>query len=139
MIRLPPRSTPLYSSAASDVYKRQGPCRGPAGQVRCECTACQRSFHYLASSAHDLPPWFFWIVDGPAPLSETLSRRLRSRRQRSRSARYAFPHSGLVAVGNYPVHIAYKIMGRSSAAPMNPSPPIKWTTQERPGGHFVSP
>src|SRR5450759_5321022 len=23
MIRLPPRSTPLYSSAASDVYKRQ--------------------------------------------------------------------------------------------------------------------
>src|SRR5450759_1997750 len=24
MIRLPPRSTPLYSSAASDVYKRQG-------------------------------------------------------------------------------------------------------------------
>ena len=25
MIRRPPRSTPLYSSAASDVYKRQGP------------------------------------------------------------------------------------------------------------------
>src|SRR5450759_1445316 len=25
MIRLPPRSTPLYSSAASDVYKRQPP------------------------------------------------------------------------------------------------------------------
>ena len=24
MIRRPPRSTPLYSSAASDVYKRQG-------------------------------------------------------------------------------------------------------------------
>src|SRR5450759_5992671 len=24
MLRLPPRSTPLYSSAASDVYKRQG-------------------------------------------------------------------------------------------------------------------
>src|SRR5674476_682577 len=26
MIRRPPRSTPLYSSAASDVYKRQGCC-----------------------------------------------------------------------------------------------------------------
>src|SRR5665647_1454284 len=26
MIRRPPRSTPLYSSAASDVYKRQGRC-----------------------------------------------------------------------------------------------------------------
>ena len=26
MIRRPPRSTPLYSSAASDVYKRQFPC-----------------------------------------------------------------------------------------------------------------
>ena len=25
MIRRPPRSTPLYSSAASDVYKRQDP------------------------------------------------------------------------------------------------------------------
>src|SRR5660397_284803 len=25
MIRRPPRSTPLYSSAASDVYKRQSP------------------------------------------------------------------------------------------------------------------
>src|SRR5450759_223268 len=27
MIRRPPRSTPLYSSAASDVYKRQGKAR----------------------------------------------------------------------------------------------------------------
>src|SRR5660397_282182 len=27
MIRRPPRSTPLYSSAASDVYKRQEVCR----------------------------------------------------------------------------------------------------------------
>src|SRR5660397_123567 len=27
MIRRPPRSTPLYSSAASDVYKRQTPLR----------------------------------------------------------------------------------------------------------------
>src|SRR5660397_36399 len=29
MIRPPPRSTPLYSSAASDVYKRQGECHPP--------------------------------------------------------------------------------------------------------------
>src|SRR5660397_52991 len=29
MIRRPPRSTPLYSSAASDVYKRQGDAEGP--------------------------------------------------------------------------------------------------------------
>src|SRR5660397_262318 len=39
MIRRPPRSTPLYSSAASDVYKRQGylvhrkPTRTNNGQV----------------------------------------------------------------------------------------------------------
>src|SRR5665647_3915231 len=34
MIRRPPRSTPLYSSAASDVYKRQAPDGGvqPQGQ-----------------------------------------------------------------------------------------------------------
>src|SRR5450759_5705976 len=35
MIRLPPRSTPLYSSAASDVYKRQ------ARKVREELDALQ--------------------------------------------------------------------------------------------------
>src|SRR5660398_243396 len=29
MIRRPPRSTPLYSSAASDVYKRQGAVSHP--------------------------------------------------------------------------------------------------------------
>src|SRR5665647_3963963 len=36
MIRRPPRSTPLYSSAASDVYKRQdpaGPFLQPDGQL----------------------------------------------------------------------------------------------------------
>ena len=35
MIRRPPRSTPLYSSAASDVYKRQAraPCRADASRV----------------------------------------------------------------------------------------------------------
>src|SRR5660397_231352 len=32
MIRRPPRSTPLYSSAASDVYKRQAPA-GPDASV----------------------------------------------------------------------------------------------------------
>src|SRR5660397_176933 len=37
MIRRPPRSTPLYSSAASDVYKRQGrgtsaDCGGELGE-----------------------------------------------------------------------------------------------------------
>src|SRR5660397_291923 len=31
MIRRPPRSTPLYSSAASDVYKRQHWARGNSG------------------------------------------------------------------------------------------------------------
>src|SRR5450759_3339086 len=35
MILRPPRSTPLYSSAASDVYKRQGPtCRSAGGCPR---------------------------------------------------------------------------------------------------------
>src|SRR5665647_2036750 len=32
MIRPPPRSTPLYSSAASDVYKRQRLLRGGLGE-----------------------------------------------------------------------------------------------------------
>src|SRR5450759_4811985 len=35
MIRLPPRSTPLYSSAASDVYKRQDDSPAYAGAVIC--------------------------------------------------------------------------------------------------------
>src|SRR5450759_2310788 len=33
MIRRPPRSTPLYSSAASDVYKRQVQDRGLAARA----------------------------------------------------------------------------------------------------------
>src|SRR5660397_79012 len=33
MIRRPPRSTPLYSSAASDVYKRQGQAMGTRSDV----------------------------------------------------------------------------------------------------------
>src|SRR5450759_3839879 len=33
MIRRPPRSTPLYSSAASDVYKRQNLLNAPVGQI----------------------------------------------------------------------------------------------------------
>ena len=34
MIRRPPRSTPLYSSAASDVYKRQRQSRAPTRQSK---------------------------------------------------------------------------------------------------------
>src|SRR5665647_3618921 len=34
MIRRPPRSTPLYSSAASDVYKRQGTEESDGGRPR---------------------------------------------------------------------------------------------------------
>ena len=33
MIRQPPRSTPLYSSAASDVYKRQVLCNGKISRL----------------------------------------------------------------------------------------------------------
>src|SRR5450759_3380294 len=43
MLRLPPRSTPLYSSAASDVYKRQS--------VRCVgavAMALSKAFHPFA-------------------------------------------------------------------------------------------
>src|SRR5660398_327947 len=40
MIRRPPRSTPLYSSAASDVYKRQSIAYGT---LSCEpCDPCRR-------------------------------------------------------------------------------------------------
>src|SRR5450759_4157255 len=35
MILLPPRSTPLYSSAASDVYKRQAVGHGDEGGPDC--------------------------------------------------------------------------------------------------------
>ena len=42
MIRRPPRSTPLYSSAASDVYKRQALRRYPNGEERCiACKLCE--------------------------------------------------------------------------------------------------
>ena len=41
MIRRPPRSTPLYSSAASDVYKRQG------DQLNNIHEACSESQDYL--------------------------------------------------------------------------------------------
>ena len=40
MIRRPPRSTPLYSSAASDVYKRQG--RSNAGKSSALNVICNR-------------------------------------------------------------------------------------------------
>src|SRR5665647_2031881 len=53
MLRRPPRSTPLYSSAASDVYKRQGglqrrrdgrrPLRGAAGNRRGACLLARGS------------------------------------------------------------------------------------------------
>src|SRR5660397_269089 len=51
MIRRPPRSTPLYSSAASDVYKRQVKDRRllstgyngvPSGVTHCEVVGCLR-------------------------------------------------------------------------------------------------
>ena len=73
MIRRPPRSTPLYSSAASDVYKRQPPprphmamappflaracgCGDPSLQKRCpsgrrsgrRCHATDHLFSFLA-------------------------------------------------------------------------------------------
>src|SRR5665647_2002292 len=37
MILRPPRSTPLYSSAASDVYKRQGAVRDSKGKLLETC------------------------------------------------------------------------------------------------------
>src|SRR5660398_223284 len=44
MIRRPPRSTPLYSSAASDVYKRQGSGSqgGPGGAHRATTSLGER-------------------------------------------------------------------------------------------------
>src|SRR5660398_277659 len=42
MIRRPPRSTPLYSSAASDVYKRQG----HSGRLRAGGWISQQSGEY---------------------------------------------------------------------------------------------
>src|SRR5674476_926340 len=42
MIRRPPRSTPLYSSAASDVYKRQGGGCPFLVQQRCQTYALRR-------------------------------------------------------------------------------------------------
>ena len=40
MIRRPPRSTPLYSSAASDVYKRQSQNGGFAGSSHLHSSRC---------------------------------------------------------------------------------------------------
>ena len=49
MIRRPPRSTPLYSSAASDVYKRQV-------ERRCACVFCINNlFAYICLGHRCLP------------------------------------------------------------------------------------
>src|SRR5450759_1298988 len=56
MIRRPPRSTPLYSSAASDVYKRQPqPTVSTQGNFRLRC---ERGIHPVAWTAfsHPLKP-----------------------------------------------------------------------------------
>ena len=45
MIRRPPRSTPLYSSAASDVYKRQQ--RGSRYAIRAGRNLPDKEFRYL--------------------------------------------------------------------------------------------
>src|SRR5660397_132338 len=52
MIRRPPRSTPLYSSAASDVYKRQ-----ERGQ-----TLMLRISPYEKSKEKDVPDWYREMV-----------------------------------------------------------------------------
>ena len=54
MMRRPPRSTPLYSSAASDVYKRQG-TRGPRA-----CRSKNSPSSNLAAEQ-----WEFPIVKSP--------------------------------------------------------------------------
>src|SRR5665647_3459265 len=51
MIRRPPRSTPLYSSAASDVYKRQVPC-----SVRRPCRCCMTTLIVPLSLIHISEP-----------------------------------------------------------------------------------
>src|SRR5665647_214902 len=48
MIRRPPRSTPLYSSAASDVYKRQ------VCVIYCGCPFCNNN-EFVVVSAEDHP------------------------------------------------------------------------------------
>src|SRR5450759_3162400 len=58
MIRLPPRSTPLYSSAASDVYKRQrveDPCAGRRGADR-HARREGRSLWGRRAAVHDRDP-----------------------------------------------------------------------------------
>src|SRR5660397_51534 len=56
MIRRPPRSTPLYSSAASDVYKRQLIC--------CEIPSCSS----IASSANSKPAESRTESSNPSPV-----------------------------------------------------------------------
>src|SRR5450759_4773653 len=56
MIRRPPRSTPLYSSAASDVYKRQGRMSSPGPRSggptsRRSFTSTQKLDHLAAYEA----------------------------------------------------------------------------------------
>ena len=46
MIRRPPRSTPLYSSAASDVYKRQLRLPTACLQTTMRCTSRRKSSQY---------------------------------------------------------------------------------------------
>ena len=65
MIRRPPRSTPLYSSAASDVYKRQG-----------EYVKAVEWFEKLSAhlekigAERDLPELFPWLISAYIELGE---------------------------------------------------------------------
>src|SRR5450759_1452743 len=62
MIRLPPRSTPLYSSAASDVYKRQFrkylkrfyKCTGVLYEIRCTIKVCKHPFMRIKNKTADI-------------------------------------------------------------------------------------
>ena len=70
MIRRPPRSTPLYSSAASDVYKRQDKeCetfavkRCPASAASCTCRQQGRLLQHSAG-------WGFQITPASSPVSD---------------------------------------------------------------------
>src|SRR5665647_1624512 len=56
MIRRPPRSTPLYSSAASDVYKRQDYIHGKITRKITDwrlCSACPRTGRVRLGSERD--------------------------------------------------------------------------------------
>src|SRR5665647_818619 len=70
MIRRPPRSTPLYSSAASDVYKRQALARG---EIQCIGATTLDEYRQYIEKDGALERRFQKVIIEPTSIEETIT------------------------------------------------------------------